>query len=71
MRKPVYLLACAMIGVCLYAHTDGTPVGYAGAPTDNGGLTCNQCHLGPPPVNQGQGRITVITNAYTPGVSQD
>jgi uncharacterized protein (TIGR03437 family) len=75
MRKAVYLLACMMTGVCLYAHTDGTPVGYAGVlngiPTDGGGQTCIQCHVGPPPINQGQGRITVTTNAYTPGVNQD
>jgi uncharacterized protein (TIGR03437 family) len=75
MKRAVYLLACATMGVCLYAHTDGTPVGYAGVlngiPTDGSGQTCIQCHVGPPPVNQGQGRIVVTTNAYTPGVNQD
>jgi len=56
MKKAVYLLACMITGVCLYAHTDGTPVGYTGVlngiATDGGGQTCIQCHVGPPPVTR-------------------
>ena len=50
----------------LFAHTVGTPVGRAGAPTDNGGLTCIECHTG----GLGSASFTVSVLPYTPGRSQ-
>ena len=70
MRKLGCLFASALAPALLYAHSNGLPIGYAGAPSDNGGQTCIQCHSGGPPVNQGQGRLVVIGNSYTPGVTQ-
>jgi len=60
------LLPVFALPLALFAHSDGTPVGRTGAPTDNGGLTCVQCHTG----GLGPANLSVSVLPYTPGRSQ-
>lgn len=70
MRIRVLFFVCSIAPVMLNAYVDGTPVGYAGVPTDNGGATCATCHTGGPPVNAA-GRILLSVSNFSPGVQQD
>ncbi|HLN00460.1 MAG TPA: choice-of-anchor V domain-containing protein [Bryobacteraceae bacterium] len=70
MRILAFLLACSTAPVVLHAHVDGTPVGYAGVPTDHGGATCASCHTGGPPVNAA-GRFSLIVTNFSPGIQQN
>src|SRR5713226_1886118 len=66
MRARARLLTVSILPLWLYAHTNGTPVGHTGAPTDNGGLTCAVCHTG----GIGPASLSVSVVPYTPGRSQ-
>ncbi len=66
MRTLASLLTVSVFPFWLYAHTDGTPLGHTGAPTDNGGQSCIECHSG----GLGSANLTVSVLPYTPGRSQ-
>ena len=66
MRMPAWLFPVFALPLGMFAHTNGTPVGRAGVPTDGGGLTCNECHTG----GLGSANFTVSVLPYTPGRSQ-
>lgn len=64
------LLLCtaAVSPVLLMAFSTGPPQGRTGAAID-GGQNCTACHLGSP-ANNGDGKLTITTTPYTPGVKQ-
>ena len=66
MRILARLFPAFALPLGLFAHTDGTPLGRTGAPVDNGGLTCSECHSG----GLGSANLTVSVLPYTPGRSQ-
>ena len=70
MRIVWFLFACSIAPGVLLAYVDGTPVGYAGVPTDHGGATCASCHTGGPPVNAA-GRFLLSVTNFNPGVQQN
>jgi len=70
MRIPAFFLACSIVPAVLHAHVNGTPAGYAGAPSDHNGATCANCHTGGPPVNSA-GRFSLSVSNFSPGVQQN
>ncbi len=64
-------LVVAAVPLAIMADSAGPPIRRAGAPVDDQGATCFQCHNGGPGVNQGSGRVTIGVGTYVPGLKQD
>jgi len=68
MRRLARLCTAAALPLCLYAHINGLPIWRTGAPVDDNGLNCSECHTGTR-VNFTNG-LAVLASAYTPGLTQ-
>lgn len=61
-------IAAAFLPATMLAFSNGPPQQRTGAQAD-GGTTCNACHRGAD-LNDGRGRVTLLTKNYKPGVKQ-
>ena len=69
MKTVARLLVLCILPAAAYGHVSGLPIHVTGGAVD-GGHTCAQCHSGGPGVNLGGGRMSIITSAYAPGITQ-
>jgi uncharacterized protein (TIGR03437 family) len=69
MKTLARLIVLCILPAAAYGHVSGLPIHVTGGAVD-GGHTCAQCHSGGPGVNLGGGRMSIITSAYAPGITQ-
>src|SRR5438128_811876 len=68
MRTLARLFVAVALPFCLYAHINGLPIRRTGAPVDDNGLNCSECHTGTR-VNFTNG-LAVLVSGYTQGLTQ-